>query len=255
MTASPHGERATRPGARPLVGILQCGPAPEELLAEHGEYTGMFRALLGEHRFDFVDHRVFEGDVPGDPLACDAWCLTGSRHGAYEPHGWIAPLEALVRAAFEARVPTIGICFGHQLIAQALGGRVVKFDGGWSVGRVEYRFDERAGLPGLDGRTLAVAAYHQDQVVEVPPGARSVASSEVCRHAALVYGSVALSVQPHPEFDEAFIAGLVATRGADLPPETRARAVASLGAPLERAPVGEALAGFLLDGVAARAGA
>ena len=238
--------------AKPLVGILQCGPAPEELLAEHGEYTGMFRRLLGEHRFEFVDHRVFDGDVPTDPRACDAWCLTGSRHGAYEPHAWIPPLEDLVRGAYGASVPMIGICFGHQLIAQALGGRVVKFDGGWSVGRVEYRFDEGAGLPGLDGRSLAVAAYHQDQVIEPPPGARSVAASDFCRHAALVYDSRALTVQPHPEFDEAFLAGLIVTRGASLPAEVRERAKASLGAPLERAPVGDALAGFLLDGVAAR---
>lgn len=240
--------------ARPRVGILQCGPAPEELVASHGEYAAMFRALLGEQRFDFADHRVFDGDVPDDPRACDAWCLTGSRHGAYEPHAWIPPLEKLVRGAFEAGVPMIGICFGHQLIAQALGGRVEKFAGGWSVGHVSYRFDAAAGLAGLDGRTLGVAAYHQDQVVDPPPGARTVASSDSCRHAALVYGARALTVQPHPEFDEAFIAGLLATRGASLPEGVRTRAAASLAEPLERGAVGEALARFLLDALAARTG-
>ena len=240
-------------GAKPVVGVLQCGPTPEELEPEHGDYGEMFAELLGRERFDFERRLAFEGDVPEDPLACDAWCLTGSRHGAYEPHAWIAPLEALVRGAFAARVPVIGVCFGHQLVAQALGGRVEKFAGGWSVGRVAYRFDETAGLAGLDGRELAVAAYHQDQVVEPPPGARTVASSDFCRHAAFVYdGARALTVQPHPEFDEAFLAGLVATRGRSLPAETLARARASLGGPLERAPLGEALARFLADGVARR---
>ena len=245
---------AKPPVAKPLVGILQCGPTPEELEGAHGDYGDMFRALLGEHRFDFRRHLVFDGDVPADPVACDAWCLSGSRHGAYEPHAWIPPLEALVRGAYAAAVPVVGICFGHQLVAQALGGRVEKFAGGWSVGRVTYRFAADAGVPGLDGRALDVAAYHQDQVIEPPPGARTIASSDVCRHAALVYGDRALTVQPHPEFDEAFLAGLVATRGRALPAGTLARAEASLG-PLERAPVGEALARFLLDGIAARAAA
>ena len=253
--AAPAAPPARRPEARPVVGLLQCGPTPEELEGEHGDYADMFRDLLGRDRFDFVHHRVFDGDVPADPFACDAWCLTGSRHGAYEPHGWIPPLEALVRGAYAAAVPLVGVCFGHQLVAQALGGRVEKFRGGWSVGRVAYRFDAGAGLPGLDGRELAVAAYHQDQVLEPPPGARTIASSDFCRHAALVYCARALTVQPHPEVDEAFLAGLVATRGLALPPETLARARASLGPALERAPVGEALARFLADGIAARRGA
>ena len=149
-----------------------------------------------------------------------------------------------MRGAFAAHVPMIGICFGHQLIAQALGGRVVKFDGGWSVGvRGRTASTDDAGLPGLDGRSLAVAAYHQDQVVEPPPGARTVASSDFCRHAALVYGARALTVQPHPEFDEGFLAGLVATRGDALPADARdprrGLARAAAGA---RARVGEALA-------------
>src|SRR5690606_32956787 len=116
----------------------------------------------------------------------EGWLLTGSRHGVYDGLPFIAPLEAFVRDAYAAGVPLVGVCFGHQLIAQALGGRVEKFDGGWAVGRHSYAF-EGVG-------EVALNAWHQDQVIEAPAGARQVASSEFCKNAALVYGDRAFTV-------------------------------------------------------------
>ena len=173
------------------IGILQTGLAPAELAAQSGEYPEMFADLLKGHGFDFASWAVVNGDFPSGPEAADGWLITGSRHGAYEDHDWIPPLEDLIRAIAASSRPMVGICFGHQIIAQALGGKVIKYPGGWSVGRTEYD---------LDGETFALNAWHQDQVTEVPQGAEVIGKSDFCAHAALVYDDRILTIQPHPEF-------------------------------------------------------
>jgi GMP synthase-like glutamine amidotransferase len=82
-------------------------------------------------------------DFPKDIHDCDGWLITGSRFGAYEDHPFIPPLEDFIRAAYAAHVPVVGICFGHQIIAQAMGGKVEKYAGGWSVGPTEYNFGDQ----------------------------------------------------------------------------------------------------------------
>ncbi|OWU82357.1 glutamine amidotransferase [Oceanicola sp. 22II-s10i] len=191
------------------IGILQPGHIPPQM-EDMGDYDAFFRRLLGGYGFDFVTYDVEAGDVPSDPHACDGWLITGSKHGAYEDHPWIAPLEALIRAIHAAGVPLIGVCFGHQIIAQALGGKVEKFAGGWSVGRKTYH---------IEGHDYPLNAWHQDQVVELPEGAEVVGSSDFCRYAALSYGGTIYTVQPHPEYDGTFIGRLMEERGKGVVPQ------------------------------------
>lgn len=193
------------------IGILLTGHAPDALIDETGDYDAFFERLLGPRNFEFVTYAVVDGQFPDSADVADGWLITGSRHGAYEDHPWIPPLEALIREIRDKGQPLIGVCFGHQIIAQALGGKVEKFKGGWAVGPTEYD---------LDGKRVTVNAWHQDQVVALPEGARVLGSNAFCENAMVAYGDTIWTIQAHPEYDNTFIDGLIRTRGRGVVPDT-----------------------------------
>lgn len=215
------------------IGILQTGHAPDALVEGSGDYDRMFRDLLAGNGFEFETWSVVDGRFPPGPEAADGWLITGSRHGAYEDHAWIAPLEALIRAIHARGLPLIGVCFGHQVIAQALGGKVEKFAGGWAVGRTDYE---------LDGRKVTLNAWHQDQVTRRPEGARVLAGNEFCENAILAYGDTIWTLQPHPEYGADFIRGLIETRGRGVVPEP---VLAAASADLDRPVDNDSMAAFM----------
>lgn len=192
------------------IGILQTGHAPDNMRASMGNYDTIFETLLAGHDFDFVNFPVVDGQFPKGVDDADGWLITGSKHGAYEDHPWIPPLEDLIRDIAQSGRPLIGVCFGHQIIAQALGGKVEKFGGGWAVGGTTYQVGDE---------TLTLNAWHQDQVTELPKGARMLGSSDFCQNAVLAYGDTIWTVQPHPEFGNDFIHGLIQTRGRGVVPD------------------------------------
>lgn len=206
------------------IGILETGRPPEPLAAEHGDYPSMFERLVGgvAPSFSFARYAVLDGQLPDSPTACDGWIVTGSRFGVYDDLPWMGALKAFLRRAVEAGTPVVGICFGHQILAEAFGARVVKSDRGWGVGphRYETVAAESWMQPPLPAFTLN--AMHQDQVETLPDGARVLASSPFCPYAALAYGDNAISIQPHPEFDNAYEAALLELRRGDIIPEDRA---------------------------------
>jgi GMP synthase-like glutamine amidotransferase len=242
------------------IGILETGEVHPDLRARHGDYPAMFEALLklADPTLEFAVVRVVAGELPASPTQADAWLVTGSRHGVYDGLPWIEPLKAFLRSAVAARVPVIGICFGHQILAEALGGRAKKSDKGWALGVQDYELVARpAWMDGLPDR-FAVRALHQDQVVELPPDATVLARSPQCAFAAIAYGDPeapdAITLQPHPEFGPEFMDELLALRaGTAFPVEAAASARASLARPVESAAWARLLVAFLRRAEAARA--
>lgn len=192
------------------IGILQTGHVPDILVDENGDYDQIFATMLGGHGFTFLPFDVENMVFPNGADDADGWLITGSKHGAYEDHPWIAPLEQLVRDIHAQAIPLIGVCFGHQIIAQALGGTVEKYPGGWVIGHTQYQSS--------DG-PLALNAWHQDQVTKLPDGARVLASNDFCANAIVAYGDTIWTVQPHPEFTTTYLAGLIRERGRGLVPD------------------------------------
>ena len=207
------------------LAILETGRPPGDLAQRFGDYPTMFAKMLGPE-FEVQSLDVAAGELP-DPAAHDAVLITGSPAGVYEDHDWLPGLFDFIRAAKDSKM--IGICFGHQAMAEALGGHVEKSDKGWGAGL--HRYTITRPEPWLDGaREIAAPASHQDQVVVQPPNTEIVASSDFTPYAALAWTDrPAISFQFHPEFSPAFAKALIAERYDRVPnPDT---AIASLDAP------------------------
>lgn len=220
------------------IGILQTGHAPDEIQRDLGDFDALFGKLLDGRGLTFDTFNVVDMDFPDSHTQRDGWLVTGSKHGAYEDHAFIPPLEDFIRKAYADDVPLVGVCFGHQIIAQALGGTVEKFNGGWSVGLKAYDWGNE---------TLHLNAWHQDQVIKRPVDAVVCASNEFCENAALVYGSKAFTVQPHPEFGSDVVAGLAEHRGPGVVPDPLLRQVSEkLAAPNHNRTLAAMIADFFL---------
>lgn len=222
------------------IGILECGTPPTALRDEFGTYGTMVVAMLGPHRSTRT-FAVTEGALPPDAATCEAYVLTGSAAGVTDDLPWIAGLIDFLRLA-RGRAKLVGLCFGHQAMAEAFGGAVVKSPKGWGVGL--HRYEVVRAAPWMDGAAhVDVAASHQDQVVIQPPGARVTLASAFTPLAGLDYGD-AISFQCHPEFSAAYATALIEA-GAERYGALAGPAIASHRRPSDRAVVGRWIDRFL----------
>jgi GMP synthase-like glutamine amidotransferase len=226
------------------IAVLETGRPPEPLEPKFGRYPAMFEALLGKDGGrSFKGYAITEGEYPA-PGEADALLVTGSPAGAYDPLPWIAPLKAFLRDS--RGLPMVGICSGHQIMAEAFGGHVEKFKGGWAIGLHRYHVVERR--PWMDeAAEFAIPASHQDQVVAQPPKSRVVANSEFTAFAALAYEDFpAISFQGHPEFEPSFAAALIESRrGVRFDEDFAEAGLRSLGEPNDNRRVGRWIDRFL----------
>ncbi|MGN6057984.1 MAG: glutamine amidotransferase-related protein [Sphingomicrobium sp.] len=222
------------------IAILETGRPPGDLASQFGDYPTMFQEMLGPE-FEVESFDVQAGKLPEDPSEHGAYLITGSPAGVYDPLPWIEPLQQFIRGATQARM--VGICFGHQVMAEALGGQVEKSDKGWGAGLHRYEIARRE--PWMDsGGEVSAPASHQDQVVVQPPNTEVTLESGFTPYAGLAWSDrPAISFQFHPEFSPAFAKALIEKRY-DIVPDPDA-AIASLDAPNDNARVAGWIRRFL----------
>ncbi len=234
------------------IGILAAGITPDNLLSEFGSYADMFKRLFKQagYNFDYVTFDVRDDHFPISANDCDAWLITGSKANVYQDLPWMQRLKSLILEIYNTDRPMLGICFGHQIIAEAFGGSVDKSPQGWGVGLHSYELaTEAKGLePGTSEFTLS--AMHQDQVLVKPEKANVLAYSAFCPFAALQYDNRILTFQAHPEFDVLFETQLVRhLRGQSVPKDNADQALKGLTAATaatDSLAVAGWMAGFLL---------
>jgi GMP synthase-like glutamine amidotransferase len=221
------------------LAILETGRPPGDLAQRFGNYPKMFAELLGPD-FEVQSFDVTAGEFP-DPAAHDAVLITGSPAGVYEDLDWLPGLFDFIRAAKDRKM--VGVCFGHQAMAEALGGHVEKSDKGWGAGL--HRYTITRPEPWIDGaREIAAPASHQDQVVVQPPHTEITVSSDFTPYAGLAWTDrPAISFQFHPEFTPEFAKALIAERYDRVPSPDAA--IASLDAPNDNARIGGWIRRFL----------
>lgn len=229
------------------VGVLVCDDVAARYLPIAGDYGDMFTVMVSNADPDaeVIRYHARNGLLPERADECDAWLCTGSSASVYDDEPWIADLSAFVRDVHSAGVPFVGICFGHQLIAHALGGRTERADTGWGVGALAMELTQPAPwmTPALPSVTLLYS--HQDQITELPPGAAVLASAAHCPVAMLAVGDDMVGIQAHPEFGAAYVRALLEDRVDRIGEEHTAVAVASLDAPTDERAVARWIMAFV----------
>lgn len=213
MHTLPAGAAASRADTL-SIGILETGSNGAEFVGRHGTFGDWFVRWLGgagNGRFRFTAYRACDGQLPERASACDAYVITGSAASVTEQADWMKHTQDFVLGAAQER-PVIGICFGHQLVADAYGGTVERSERGWGIGVHTYDVHRQKPWMTPASRQVCVVASHMDQVVVPPPGSEVLAGSPFCPVGMLQIGENVLTFQNHPEITKSFARDLYSSR-------------------------------------------
>ncbi|MGE0622956.1 MAG: amidotransferase [Pseudomonadales bacterium] len=238
------------------LAILRTDEVLPRFQPEHGDYPGMFEALISRAaaaheppvRVEFSEYDARRPETLPEPGAHRAYLITGSRNSVYDDEPWIGELADFLREALAEGSRIVGICFGHQLIAHFFGGRTAPAAGGWGVGVQENRIVSREPwMDGESGNRLNLIASHKDQVVEMPEGAKLIATSDFCPVGGFVMGDRVMTLQGHPEFQRAYSRDLMTMRREILGESVFNAGMASLDKETDEDRVGRWIVDFLLQ--------
>ena len=236
------------------IGILQADSVRPEFRDEFGNYPGMIQLLLeashdcgdgDEGDLEFTTYNVVEGDYPDALPACDGYVITGSAASVYDDEPWIHELRRFVIRLHETQTKTVGICFGHQMIALALNGVAGSAEQGWGIGIHESSIVSAKPFMTPPLEKVSLLYSHRDQVSELPPGAELLASHDFCPMSMFVVGSHMFAFQGHPEFIKGYSEALMNFRRQMVGEQTYVEGIASLKRDLDSQTIGRWMLNFL----------
>jgi len=214
------------------LGLLACDFVPDDLRGRFEDYPVMFGNAIASANVDveWRTYRVYEEQLPASLDECDGYITTGSRSGAYDKDAWILLLEQFIQRLVGSQRPLVGICFGHQVIAQALGGAVEKSNRGWGIGIQQHTIGDSVDTTWMEPpmQQFTIPVCHQDQVMGLPDGARLLASNGHCENFMVQFNDTMLGLQGHPEFHPSYIEVLLELRREIITGRVREDAVRSL---------------------------
>ncbi len=196
------------------IGLLECDHVRDELRHIAGDYREMFPALFQQvtQDWEFVFYDVCNGEFPESVHACDAYICTGSKNSVYDDEPWIQQMKDLIQEMYTSGKTFVGVCFGHQLLGEALGGKVEKSPNGWSVGVHSFQLLKHEEWMQPVKSDFNLLMMCQDQVLKLPSGSTLLAITEFCPNAMFMVGSHMLGIQAHPEFPKTYNQALMELR-------------------------------------------
>jgi GMP synthase-like glutamine amidotransferase len=212
------------------IGLLECDHVAERFRHIAGDYRQMFANLLKRYapNLSLIPFDICNGQWPASLNACDAYICTGSRYSVYDDLDWIPSLKIFIRELHDAHQPFIGICFGHQMLADALGGTVGRSDQGWGVGVREIEIARSEAWMEPQQSHFRLQFMHQDEVGRLPENGVLLGQSDHCPVAMFRVGDRMLGIQAHPEFSKAYSQALLLDRIDRIGAELARTALASL---------------------------
>lgn len=203
-----------------------CDHVYPEYRDHFGNYCKMFAQLFPELDFEIFD--VCNNEFPSESDDCEVYMATGSRYSVYDQIKWIVRLKAFIRQLYDRDQYFVGLCFGHQLIGESLGGRVARASGGWCVGVHEFELIDEEEWIRPTQQNFNLLMMCQDQIVDLPEDTKVLAGSDDCSNGMIRVGEKMLGVQAHPEFSKEYNQMLMETRMNKMGDDVANRGIASL---------------------------
>lgn len=212
------------------VGILLTDHVLKDLQVKHGDQPDFYNYIfhLADPSVSLCTYDIVDNKYPKNINDCSGYLITGSKLSVYDDLGWIKRLKKFILKLHENRKPLIGVCFGHQLISDALGGKTEVAKKGWTVGNQEYNF--KAHFPWIKEPTKPIKLLHshKDQITKLPEEAELIASTEKVPIGMYRVGTHIMCHQGHPEFTSDYVMDVATKRRNILGEEKYQEAVQSL---------------------------